>query len=539
MALKVLMLRKKLDLKNKELEALRAKDAEFDTRNAELEQAIAEAETEEAQGVVDEAIETYNNERAEHDAKKVDLEAEIRELEGEIEAEEARQNTEPVKEPEAEKSQKREETKAMEKRNKFGITAEMVTEERTAEFLSEIRSAVREKRSLSNAGLLIPETFLGLVRENVINYSKLYRHVYLRTLGGEGKLTVMGTILEAVWTACCANINEIDLGFADVTVDCNKVAAFVPVCNAVLDDADIDLAAQIVEALSIAIGKALDKAILYGTGAGMPLGIYSRLAQTSQPSGYPATARAWVDLHTSNILTIANSVTGVDLFKTIMLDAGVAKGKYSRGEMVWVMNETTYSYLKAQGMSVNAAGQIVSAVEGQMPAVGGIVEVLDFVPNYNIIGGYFDCYLLAERQGISVESSGLPKFIEDETVFRAKARYDGQPVIAEAFVCIIVNSGSASAPSFAADAANTPAFIQLNKNAVTLASTTGTAQLKAIVLGANGQEIKGASITWASSDAAKATVSDAGLITGKAAGSSVVTATCGDAVGVCNVTVPS
>ena len=541
MALKVLMLRKKLDLKNKELEALRAKDAEFDTRNAELEQAIAEAETDEAQGVVDEAIEAYNNERAEHDAKKVDLEAEIRELEGEIEAEEARQNTEPVTQPEAEKSQKREGIKIMntaEKRNKFGITQEMVNEERAHEFLSTIRAAVSEKRAISNAGLLIPDVFLGIVRENVINYSKLYRHVYLRQLNGEGKLTIMGTIPEAVWTACCANINEIDLSFAQATVDCNKVAAFVPVCNAVLDDADINLAAEIVEALSIAIGKALDKAILYGTGSGMPLGVYTRLAQTSEPAGYPATARAWVDLHSTHKLQIANSVTGVSLFQTIMVDSAVISSKYSRGELVWVMNDTTYKFLKAQGMSVNAAGQIVSAVEGSMPGVGGIVEVLDFVPNYNIIGGYFDCYLLAERQGTTIESANMVNFVEDETLFRAKARYDGLPVIAEAFLALAINSADFSAAAFSSDTANTVAFIELNKTAVTLATTTGTVQLKARLLNNKGQEVDG-TVTWASSVEAKATVSTAGLVTGKAAGSTVVTASAGDAVAACNVTVPS
>lgn len=534
MALKALMLRKKIDQKSKELEALRAKDAEFETREASLAAAIEEAADTEAQAVVDEAIETFNSERAAHDAAKINLEAEIKELENTLEEEERKQENEPAK-PEKTREVKE---KMTTKRNRFGITEEMMNAAGVQEFLTEVRTAIKEKRALSNAGLLIPDVFLGLIRENVVNYSKLYRHVFTRRLNGEGKLTVMGSIPEAIWTACCANINEIDISFADVTVDCNKVAAFIPVCNAILDDADVDLAAEIVEALNIAIGKALDKAILYGTGSGMPLGVYTRLAQTSRPAGYPSTGRTWVDLHTSNILTIANSVTGTDLFKTIMLDSGAMSGKYSRGEIVWVMNDTTYKFLKAQGMSVNAAGQIVSAAEGQMPGVGGIVEVLDFVPNYNIIGGYFDCYLLAERQGVTLESAPMTRFVEDETLFRGKARYDGQPVIAEAFVALAINSASASAPSMAADTANEITFIQLNKNSVTLASTTGTAQLKARLLNAKGQEVDG-TVTWASSTPAKATVDNTGKIQGVTAGSSVITATAGDAVAVCNVTVPS
>lgn len=532
MALKVLMLRKKLSQKQTELETLRAAAAEFETREAELAKAIEEAENEEAQAVVDEAIEEFNSERSAHAEKIASLEAEIAELETEIASEEREQITETVKKPE-----KREVKTTMEKRNKFGITEETINAAGVPEFLSEVRSAIKEKRALSNAGLLIPQAFLGIIRENVINYSKLYRHVFLRRIGGEGKLTIMGTIPEGIWTACCANLNELDLSFADVTVDCNKVAGFIPVCNAVLEDSDIDLAAEIVEALNIAIGKALDKAILYGTGSGMPLGVYTRLAQTSQPAGYPATARTWVDLHSSNMLTIANTVTGADLFKTIMLDSAVISGKYSRGEMVWVMNDTTYKFLRAQGMSVNAAGAIVSAVDGSMPGVGGIVEVLDFVPNYNIIGGYFDVYLLAERQGITLESASLTKFVEDETLFRGKARYDGQPVIAEAFIALAINSASLAPAEIAADTANTVAFIQLDKSAVTLATTTGTAQLKARLLNSKGQEVTG-TITWASSNTAKATVAD-GKITGVASGSAVISATSGEAVAVCNVTVPS
>lgn len=534
MALKALMLRKQIDTKQKERDALNEKTIELEKREAELETAIREAEAAEEMETVNAEIEKFNTEKAAHSAALSDIEREIEELEASLREAETEV---PEIIPEA-----REEKKYMqtaEKRNRFGLTEEIVTRDDVKAFLGEIRSAISEKRAISGAGLTIPTVIIGMIKENVINYSKLYRHVFVRRIGGEGKLVVMGTIPEAIWTACCANINEVNLSFADVTVDCNKVAAFVPVCNAVLDDSDVNLAAEIIEALAISIGKALDKAILYGTGSGMPLGVYTRLAQQSQPGTYPATARTWVDLHSTNMLTIANSVSGTALFQTIMLDSAVMSGKYSRGEMVWCMNELTYKYLKAQGMSVNAAGQIVSAVEGSMPAVGGIVEVLDFVPNYNIVGGYFDCYLLGERQAMQIESADRVNFVEDETIFRAKARYDGQPAIAEAFIALALYSQSLAGASMASDAANTPAFIQMNKSAATLETTTGTVQLKARVLNAYGVELKGQTITWASSVTAKAEVSTSGLVTGKAAGSSVITATCGDAVGVCNVTVPS
>ena len=52
MALKAMMLRRSIDRKRTELDALREKDAEFSTREAELETAISEAETDEQQQAV-------------------------------------------------------------------------------------------------------------------------------------------------------------------------------------------------------------------------------------------------------------------------------------------------------------------------------------------------------------------------------------------------------------------------------------------------------------------------------------------------------
>ena len=292
--------------------------------------------------------------------------------------------------------------------------------------------------------------------ENIEDYSKLYKHVALRRINGVGREVVMGTIPEAVWTECCANINELDLSFSDVSVDCYKVAGFYPVCNANLEDSDIDLVSEILIALGQAIGLALDKAILYGTGNKMPLGIVTRLAQTSQPASYPATQRTWVDLHTSNIKAINSAgMTAAQLFEAIVTDFGAAKGKYSRGTIVWTMNEKTYTTLISKTISVNAQGQIVSGVNGVMPVIGGVIEVLDFMPDNVIVGGYFDLYLLGERAGNQFASSEHYKFLADQTIFKGTARYDGLPVIAEGFVALGLNNTTPTdSMDFAFDAAN-------------------------------------------------------------------------------------
>ena len=456
MALKALMLRKKIDDKKKELEALRASN-DFDKREAELEASINEAETDEEKAAVEEEVAKFEAEKADFEAKEGALDEEVRNLESELEEEEKKLET-PV--PEAPKPEEgRKDDHRMETRKFFNMSAQerdaFFANAEVKAFLERVRSFKGQKRDISGAELLIPTVMLGVIRENILRYSKLLRHVNLKPVAGKARQTVAGAIPEAVWTEACGKLNELGLTFYDQEVDGYKVGGFIPVCNALLEDSDINLAEEIISALGQAIGYALDKAILYGTATKMPLGVMTRLVQTAAPADYPATRRPWVDLHTTNIKSIAASVTGTALFKQIILATGAAKGKYSRGEKVFVMNETTYSKIVAESLAVNAAGAIVAGVDGRMPIVGGVIEVLDFIPDNVIIGGYFDLYLLAERAGTSISQSEHVQFIEDNTVFKGTARYDGTPVIDEAFVAIGIAGTTPDAQmDFAEDTAN-------------------------------------------------------------------------------------
>lgn len=465
MALKALMLRKKLSDAQKALNALTAKDAEFTSRESEIATSIEEAETEEEKAAVEEAITAYETDKAAHESEKEGLEGTIRDIEEQLSAEERAQNTEPAPDAPAPEAPAQEVRTAMRKNIIFD---RMNAQERTAliqredvkAWLTEVRACMTEKRAITNVGLTIPEVMLGLLRENVIVYSKLYKHVTVRPVGGTARQLIMGTVPEAIWTDCCANLNELTLGFNDVEMDCFKVGGFFAICNANLEDSDIDLAAELLSALGQAIGLALDKAILYGRNASgtqkMPMGIVSRLVQTEAPTGYPATARTWADLHTSNVISItaANS-TGIKLFQSLVTASGAIKGKYSRGEKVWVMNETTYTALTAEAMAVNAAGAIVSGMGATMPVIGGTVEVLSFIPDNVIIGGYFDLYILAERAGQKFAQSEHVRFLQDQTVFKGTARYDGAPAIAEGFAAIGIKGTTPNATmTFPTDTAN-------------------------------------------------------------------------------------
>lgn len=488
MALRAIMLKAKIDKKREELKNLKEKDAEFATREAELETAIGEAQTEEEQQVVSGQVETFETEKKEHDEKKENLEKEIEDLENDLKKEE-QQPAEPVRtrEPKGEK-------RIMENRRKFfGMNAQERTaffaNENVKNFLQRVRELGFEKRAVKGADLTIPTEVLDLIRENIMDYSKLVRRVRLRTVSGKARQTVMGTVPEAVWTEMCAKLNEIDFGFTQTEVDGYKVGGVIYICKATLEDSDYDLAEEIITALGIAIGIALDKAILYGFGTKMPLGIVTRLEQTSEPSDYPANARPWVDLHTTNVITIDSGKTGLEFFKEIVAAGGKTKNRYARGTKFWAMNETTYTKIKIEAMNFNMAGAIVSVQDGTMPVAGGDIVVLseDIIADNNIVCGYGELYLLAERAGSEFERSDDYRFAEDQVAFKGSARYDGEPVIAEGFVSIGLGSAPAKSATFTGDTANDASLIGLtigtetlsptfasNKFSYTIASATGT-----------------------------------------------------------------
>ena len=541
--LKRLLLRQKIDRKKTELDELHAKGEEFAKREEDLGTAVEEAVTEEEQKAVESEIDKFDADKAAHEDAVAGLTREIEELEKELAEEESK-----VPDIKTTKTNERKDTHMdinirMLPKNQRAFDAlpmetrnAIVAQEDVKTFLSEIRSMKGQTRSISGGALTIPVVLLDLIAENMFRYSKLMNRVRVRNVSGEARQTVAGLVPEAVWTEMCGNINELNLVFNQITLDGYKVAGYIPVCNALLEDNDVNLAGYIVEALSESIGIAKDKAILYGKGSAyhMPLGIVTRLAQESQPESYPANAPAWTDLHTTNMKTIASNKTGAEFWAELQIAAGAAFTRYNRGNQFWAMNSKTYALLKSKAITFTASGDVVANVYGVLPIVTGDIDILEFMPDGDIVGGYGDLYLWAQRSGMSIEASREVQFIQDNTVFRGKERADGMPIIAGAFVAInIAGNTPTSALTFAGDNANTVSGVVVPATAAI--KVGDTLPLNALLL-PYGVE---APITYSSATTAKATVSSAGVVTGVASGSSVITVTAGGMSGTCTVTVTS
>ena len=490
MALRQIMLSRKIEQKKQELAALREKDADFQTREDALTQAIEEAQTEEEQKTVEEEVEKFDTEKTAHDESKEKLEAEIGDLEAELEAAEV---DPPAPAERHDNKEKKVRTNVMRtdvnirslpmsKRAFDALPADLresiVPRDDVKAFLAQLRSMKGATRAIQGGELEIPVVFLDLISENMYRYSKLLNRVRVRSVPGQARQTIAGTVPEAVWTEMCGAINELTFVFNQITLDGYKVAGYIPVCNSLLEDtvSNLDLASWIIEMLSEAIGLAEDKAILYGKGsaAHMPLGIVTRLAQDEQPAGYPANAPAWQDLSDTNIVKINGaSLTGVEFWSQLIMAAANTFTRYNRGTMFWAMNSKTYATLRSKLVTFTATGDAVANLYGYLPIITGDVDILEFIPDGDIIGGYGDLYLWVDRASMQIESSREVQFIQDNTVFRGKARADGAPIIPGAFVAININNTEVTTVmDFAADTANDADLIALSVGSETLAPSS-------------------------------------------------------------------
>lgn len=482
------VLAKEIKTQRDELAALEAKDADFRAQEDELLADVDAAQTKEEREAVEAAADEYDNALADHNAAKAKLTESIAALEKELDELEK-----PMPAPAkagAEKHNERMNTSMISLPTNIRTLAAgirvldvlpqasqqaIMADPETTQFLANVRDlAKKAQASVTGADVGIPTNILPLLTENRYRYSKLYNRVMVRTVRGEAHQPIAGLAPEAIYMDCCDQLNELNFQYSMVPVTCRMLGGFVMVCNSLLQETDFDLLADLIEMMSQSLGYAKDKGILYGKGGtyGMPLGIVTRLAQQSKPDNYPPNAPAWVDLHESHILTIdGNSLDGAAFWAALRIAGGNTFSSYARGEVSWVMNSKTYAFLESKAIATTAGGQWVALIGGRLPIVSGQIDVLEFLPDGDIIGGYWQLYLLAQHETtvLGTDRTGATLRIKNATLIYAYERFDGTPLIPEAFVAMnIMGNAVTTAMEFPANSANDAQLQDLTIGELTL-----------------------------------------------------------------------
>ena len=496
MALKVLMLRSQITALQQQLALLTETRDGFAAREAELERAIGEATTDEERSVVSAAIDTFEAERSANAAEITRIQGEIDARNDEIRSLEAQQTPPPANSPvsnsdtgahENERSHAPMNTNT--ERRWFGLTyAErdaLIQSEQSRTFLQNVRQLRAQQNSATGAELGIPTEYMQILRDLTYTNSKLWKYVHSESLRGRARQNIVGTASDAVWTEMLANINEIVLDFTQLEMDGYMLAGYMAISNAVLqDDADLQLLTSILTAMGEANARALDKAIVYGTGKKMPVGFITRLAASSTPEWWNNDQGDFTDLHTSNILKLdIDSTSGAAFFGTLIEALGVADPKYSDGRVFWVMNRKTHIRLMAKALAFDSSAALAAGINNTFPIIGGDIVELEFMADNDIAGGFGSLMRMSEREGMSIASSDIPLFLRNMTVFRSIGRYDGKPARGEAFVLVnFHNTTPTTSISFAPDLANE----KLGTLIVTTAAGSGASGDTTVTVAGNG-----------------------------------------------------
>lgn len=464
MALRQVLLSYKIGEKKSFIEAQREKSKDFEQRKAEMNKREADLEAAineqtqdtdaETKAAVEKAVEEFTEEaeKLEEEIKQnaeeiASVEAEVAEMQKELDAlsETPAASTEPPAEPENRETNKRSnersfahmKVRAFDKMNLQERAALMANGE-VKTFITRAKDMILRK--ISNAEITVPTVLRPMIREEISRESKMLKYVNHIYVPGDTRIPVMGAIPEAVWTEQCAKLNELDFSMYMVELEAYKVGGYNAVCRYLAEDSEENILDTMMYAIAVGIAKALDKAILFGTGKKMPLGIVTRLIQTSDPGDGGKYSLPWKNLSGTNVHAIdEGSSAGEKLIQAIMWGFATADTKYGTGKKFFAMNPSMHLYIMSQTLSNNAAGALVAGMNDTMPVIGGDIVTIDDMPDSLIVGGYGVNYTTGERGNMTFDTNDRLRWIEEEILVKGTARYDGKPTNPAAFVAFALD----------------------------------------------------------------------------------------------------
>lgn len=415
MALRQIMLAKKIEQRKTTLTELLKREDEFKTRSADLEKAIEEAQTDEELAAVEEETTKLDDEKKDFDEKKSKLEGEIAELEGELEQ---------LNSKEPPKQKRSNEKGAVEGMNRLQVrellkTGEYYKRSEVVEFYDKFRNI----RAVSGGELTIPEVVVNRIMDIMGDFTTLYPLVDKIQVKGTTRILVDTDTTAATWVEQAGAIPTGDVGtITNIDFDGFKVGKVTFVDNYLMQDSIVNLDDYVTKKIARAIALALDLAIVKGTGAAnkQPTGILSQI-----PAG-------------NKVSVTADEKLLVNLVKKVGL---VDTGLDSSGEIVAVMKRSTY-YNRLVEFSINtdSSGNVVGKLPNlRNPDLVGLRVVFNNnLDEDTVLFGDFSKYTLVQREAITIDSSDQVKFVEDQTAFRGKGRFDGKPTKPEAFALVTI-----------------------------------------------------------------------------------------------------
>lgn len=310
-----------------------------------------------------------------------------------------------------------------------GVRVLTSQEKKYFEKLGEAMRAENPKQALTNPELVMPETVINAVFDDLqTEHPLLSRISFTNTQGAIKFLMSNNDYQKAVWGKLCAEITEeIESSFKEIDMTLMKLSAFIPVCEAMLDLGPAWLDSYVRQCLYEALANGLEDGIInnLNTTTG-PVGMISDMTTGSGGVG----AATFTAKTATPITDLKPATIGAQLAKLAKDEAG----KYRAiRDVILIVNPVDYMTKVFPATTVmTGSGTYVNNV---LPYPMTVIQSAAVASGKAVLGlgyKYFMGLGMSSRAG-RIEYSDEFKWLEDERVYKIKLYANGMPMDNNAF----------------------------------------------------------------------------------------------------------
>lgn len=443
MKLRVLLLRKKLEEKRKNLNLIIEEIEDFKKREEEASAAIEEIDestSDEDVKSVEEIVEGLEKEKADKIGEKTQLEKEIDEIEKEISDIEDDGEEKSKSENGEERNREKKEILIREKEEVLTRGSDMKfndmnTRERVGqlldrsatnrEFFENVKNLYLGRAALAGmttetAGFMVPDDVYYEISQRIGEYGSLYNIVRKIQLVGKARIIMNSGTPTMYWTEKCEPLKEVTLGQLNaIELDNYKLGGYLFLCESFVQDVNenrhhnITIANYIINEFAKAIAEALDTAIYEGKGPAekQPEGICSVIKTTKT---------------VSNILDVLGYIGE--------LDTQYYEHNAKEGQITLAANrKTLYKCIYPETWGKDSNGKFVYGMGNNLPD-GTRIILSNVIKDDEVVIGDFNQYILGERKDMAFDTNDRLQWIEENIGYKIRGRYDGKVANPKAFV---------------------------------------------------------------------------------------------------------
>ena len=265
---------------------------------------------------------------------------------------------------------------------------------------------------------LIPATIVNRVFERIRQDRPLLDAINILRVGATTELVLRrGDAQNAHWgTLSAAHKELIDKGFTKMKMHLNKLSAFIPLSNSMLELGPEWLDLYVRTVLAESVSGALEQGAVSGTGyvGSQPIGM---LRDFENPANEKAVS--------GTLTNLSPQALGAQIIYPL-----TKNGTRTVKDVIMVVNPKDY-WEKIFGATtyLNTSGQYVPNV---LPIPGKFIQS-NYVPEGKMIVGMGNDYFMGVGFDKGIEVSDEVRFIEDERVYRVRMAANGQPLDNDSF----------------------------------------------------------------------------------------------------------